>query len=129
MNEDLNKKLNDSLNMVSILLNEDVKVYFININNGNVLVDSKTSDLVNVTVKKGDIGNIDIKKILEEKLNIKLNGIEDIPIEYYKDFSRRYYTIGIDKYSILNLDSGYIYTNIDNIYDTISLNVLKELLK
>lgn len=129
MNDELNRKLNESLDMVSKLLNEDVKAFFININNGNILINSKTSDIVNLTIKKKDIGNIDIKGTLEEKLNIKLNGIEDVPIEYYKDYSRRYFTIGIDKNSILNLDSEYIYTNINNIYDATSLNVLRELLK
>lgn len=127
--DNLDKKLNESLDMVSKLLNEDVKAYFININNGNILIDSKTSDILNLTIKKGDIGKIDSKKVLEEKLNIKLNGVEEVPIEYYKDYSRRYYLIGIDKNSLLRLDSNYIYTNINNITDYTSINVLKELLK
>ena len=129
MNDRYRKELNKSVIMGSKILNEDVKVYFINLNNEAILIDSKTSEIVNFVIDKSEIDEIDYKSILKDKLKIKVTNVEEVPFEIYKDFKRRYYIITLDKKDILNLDSNYIYINIRNIEDNKSLDVIKELLK
>ena len=129
MNDRYRKELNKSVIMGSKILNEDVKVYFINLNNEAILIDSKTSEIVNFVIDKSEIDEIDYKSILKDKLKIKVTNVEEVPFEIYKDFKRRYYIITLDKKDILDLDSNYIYTNIRNIEDNKSLDVIKELLK
>lgn len=129
MNEKFEKELHKSMDMVNKILKEDVKVYFININNEAVLIDSKSSEIVNFVIKKEELGKIEYKNILKDKLKIKVSRVEEVPFEYYNDFKRRYYIITLDKKDILDLDSNYIYTNIRNIEDNKSLDVIKELLK
>jgi len=129
MNEKFEKELHKSMDMVNKILKEDVKVYFININNEAVLIDSKSSEIVNFVIKKEELGKIEYKNILKDKLKINVSRVEEVPFEYYNDFKRRYYIITLDKKDILDLDSNYIYTNIRNIEDNKSLDVIKELLK
>lgn len=129
MDEQLEKKLHESMDMVSKILNEDVVVYFININNGAILINSKTSEIVNFNIKKEQLGKINYKNILGEYLNIEVTNVKEVPFEIYNDYSRRYYIIDLNKNNILNLDSSYIYTSVNNIEDSVSLKVIKELLK
>ena len=129
MNEKFEKELHKSMDMVNKILKEDVKVYFININNEAILIDSKSSEIVNFVIKKEELGKIEYKNILKDKLKINVSKVEEVPFEYYNDFKRRYYIITLDKKDILDLDSNYIYTNIRNIEDNKSLDVIKELLK
>lgn len=113
-------KINVSLNEIDYVLNQTVKVYFVNII-GNTILVSKDG-LPNVLVMKKELNENIIKEKLEYLMSSKIINLKNIHTVAGQD---RYYCFDFEDSNIL---SSYYYIPISEITNTNFLKLLKDII-
>lgn len=113
-------KINVSLNEIDYVLNQTVKVYFVNII-GNTILVSKDG-LPNVLVMKKELNENIIKEKLEYLMSSKIINLKNI---HTVDGQDRYYCFDFEDSNIL---SSYYYIPISEITNTNFLKLLKDII-
>lgn len=113
-------KINVSLNEIDYVLNQTVKVYFVNII-GNTILVSKDG-LPNVLVMKKELNENIIKEKLEYLMSSKIINLKNI---HTVDGQDRYYCFDFEDSNIL---SSYYYIPISKITNTNFLKLLKDII-
>lgn len=113
-------KINVSLNEIDYVLNQTVKVYFVNII-GNTILVSKDG-LPNVLVMKKELNENIIKEKLEYLMSSKIISLKNI---HTVDGQDRYYCFDFEDSNIL---SSYYYIPISEITNTNFLKLLKDII-
>ena len=126
MNDNLEKKLEQGLNTINTLLNENGNIHIICIMNNKILVDGN-NEIINFDIPKKDINKDKITYYLNQITNCSFKYINEINFNIYNDFNKRYYIYDIDKDELLNINSNYFFTGIENINNSEDLNVIKSM--
>lgn len=113
-------KINTSLNEIDYVLNQKVKVYFVNIVENAVLVNSE--GLPNIFVMKKELNENIIKEKLEYLMSTKVVNLKNV---YAVDGQDRYYCFDFEDSNIL---SSYYYIPIFEITNTDFLKLLKDII-
>lgn len=113
-------KINVSLNEIDYVLNQTVKVYFVNIIGNNILVSK--DGLPNVLVMKKELNESIIKEKLEYLMSSKIINFKNI---HTVDGQDRYYCFDFEDSNIL---SSYYYIPISEITDMNFLKLLKDII-
>ena len=117
---DIQERINNSLNEIDFILNQYVKVYFVNIVNNKVLVNN--DGLPNITVLKKDLDNNFIKEKLEYFMGCSITNLKAVSAV---DGEGRYYCFDFAEHNILN---SYFYQEISKCTDFEFLKLLKDIL-
>lgn len=116
----IDERIDNSLNEIDFVLNQKVKVYFVNIVNNKVLVNNE--GLPTITVLKKDLDNNFIKEKLEYFMGCSITNLKAVSTV---DGNGRYYCFDFVENNIL---SGYFYQEISEFTNFEFLKLLKDIL-